>query len=230
MNFYKSIDYFINNPIHTIFIIVNLILMEIILSIDNAMILSSMIINLEEKEQKRAIKYGIIGACFFRCICLLFITYLVKIKLLKLLGGLYLIFTGLSHIKNKNKKTIKNKKVIPFWKVIVRMEIIDLVFSIDNIFASISLSNNLLLITIIGVFLGILFMRISTIFFVKFINKFKKFKNYIFLIIILLGVKLIFSFLYYFVIIPYYDIINNLFPFFTIFLLIFLILKNKINL
>ncbi|MDX1917726.1 MAG: hypothetical protein SFT81_01100 [Candidatus Caenarcaniphilales bacterium] len=73
-------------------VILNLILIESLLSIDNAAVLATMVSGLPEDQRKKALKYGILGAYFFRGICLIFATILVQIAWLKALGGLYLIW------------------------------------------------------------------------------------------------------------------------------------------
>ncbi|WP_185873250.1 TerC family protein [Blattabacterium cuenoti] len=193
MEYIKDI---ISNPILSISIIGNLIIIESILSIDNAIILSSMILNLKDnKDRKKAIKYGILGAYFFRILCLVFISFLMKIQWIKLVGGLYLIIIGINNFFiRKNKKILRDiNKNYSLWKTIIMMEIVDLSFSIDNIFASIALSKNIFLI-LLGSFIGIFSIRLSTNFFIKIIKKFPILNNSIFIIMILLGIKLSISF------------------------------------
>ncbi|WP_341658223.1 TerC family protein [Blattabacterium cuenoti] len=193
MNIEKSIAEIIHHPISSLFIIGNLFLIESILSIDNAAILASIILNLKKKDRKKAIKYGIIGAYFFRGLCLLFASILIKIWWLKPLGGIYLIFVGLKHFFMKKKFFhLKNeKKQDSFWKIIFIIEIMDLAFSIDNIFASVALSENLILI-FLGVCIGIFSMRLIAQFFVQLMDKIPELKHSSFLVIIILGIKLIF--------------------------------------
>ncbi|WP_341655658.1 TerC family protein [Blattabacterium cuenoti] len=193
MNIEKSISEIIHHPILSLSIIGNLFLIESILSIDNAAILASIILNIQKKDRKKAIRYGIIGAYFFRCLCLLFASILIKIWWLKPLGGIYLIFVGLKHFfMKKNIFHLKNeKKQYSFWKLIFIIEIMDLAFSIDNIFASVALSENFILI-FLGVCIGIFSMRLIAQFFVQLMDKIPELKHSSFLVIILLGIKLIF--------------------------------------
>lgn len=193
----RSITEIVNNPTSSISIVGNLFLIESILSIDNAAMIASMIIQLKEEYRKKAIKYGIIGAYFFRGICLLFASLLIKIWWLKSIGGFYLIFIGLSHffkkksvLYNINKSSLKKEN--SFWKIIILIEIMDIFFSIDNIFASVALSENFILI-FFGVFIGILSIRLISQFFIQLMEKFPKLKDSSFYVIILLGAKLIFS-------------------------------------
>ncbi|WP_185850314.1 TerC family protein [Blattabacterium cuenoti] len=193
----RSITEIVNNPTSSISIVGNLFLIESILSIDNAAMIASMIMQLKKEYRKKAIKYGIIGAYFFRGICLLFASLLIKIWWLKPIGGSYLIFIGLSHflkkksvLYNRNKSSLKKEN--SFWKIIILIEIMDIFFSIDNIFASVALSENFILI-FFGVFIGILSIRLISQFFIQLMEKFPKLKDSSFYVIILLGGKLIFS-------------------------------------
>ncbi|WP_408870390.1 TerC family protein, partial [Blattabacterium cuenoti] len=88
------------------------------------------------------------------------------------------------HLKNEKKQD-------SFWKVIFIIEIMDLAFSIDNIFASVALSENLILI-FLGVCIGIFSMRLIAQFFVQLMEKIPELKHSSFLVIIILGIKLIF--------------------------------------
>ncbi|WP_185857892.1 DUF475 domain-containing protein [Blattabacterium cuenoti] len=195
MNIVKYFTEIINHPVSSISIIGNLFLIESILSIDNAAMLASMIINIKKEYRKKAIKYGIIGAYFFRSLCLLFSSILIQIWWLKLLGGIYLIFIGLNHFFYKKNYTSnhfkKGKTQDSFWKVIVMIEIMDLAFSIDNIFASVALSENFILI-FLGVCIGILSMRLIAKFFVQLMEKYPELKHSAFFVIIILGIKLVF--------------------------------------
>ncbi|WP_185859826.1 TerC family protein [Blattabacterium cuenoti] len=186
----------VENPIISISIIGNLFFIESILSIDNAAVLASMIMDLNNEDRKKALKYGIFGAYFFRGIALLCAAFLMKIWWLKPLGGLYLIYLGLNYFfSSKNyfiKKNKDGKLRNSFWMVLISIEMMDLAFSIDNLFAAVALSENFLLI-FLGVFIGILTMRFAAQGFVKLMDIYPFLKNSAFSIILLLGIKLILS-------------------------------------
>ncbi|PKF74553.1 TerC family protein, partial [Chryseobacterium sp. PMSZPI] len=67
-----------------------------------------------------------------------------------------------------------------------------LAFSIDNVFAAVAFSDNILLITL-GVFIGILAMRFIAQWFVRLMQKFPFLETAAFLVIAILGVKLTLS-------------------------------------
>ena len=51
-----------------------------------------MILGLPRRDQKKALRYGLVGAFAFRMLATLLATYLIRIEWVKLLGGLYLLY------------------------------------------------------------------------------------------------------------------------------------------
>ena len=59
-------------------VIINLILIECILSIDNAAVLAGMVKHLPKKQQDRAMTWGIWGAYILRGLCLVFAAWKLR--------------------------------------------------------------------------------------------------------------------------------------------------------
>lgn len=78
-------------------IIALLIVLEGVLSIDNALVLGILAKRLPKQLQKRALTYGLVGAFVFRVIAICLATYLLHWWLVKLLGGLYLLYIAVKH-------------------------------------------------------------------------------------------------------------------------------------
>jgi len=55
-------------------ILLNIILLEIVLSIDNAAVLATMVKQLPKEQQKKSLTYGIVGAYLFRGLALVFVS------------------------------------------------------------------------------------------------------------------------------------------------------------
>jgi YkoY family integral membrane protein len=197
----------LNNPGPSLMIVLNLIIIESLLSVDNAAVLATMVMDLEPKQRMKALRYGIIGAYVFRGLCLLFASFLIKIWWLKPLGGLYLIYLVWDWWKGKQAKkeegeeeegVDKSKNWLykatvgslgTFWATVALVEVMDLAFSIDNVFAAVAFSKNIILIWA-GVFIGILAMRFVAQGFVKLMEKYDFLEGCAFLVIAILGVKL----------------------------------------
>ncbi|MEX8547599.1 MAG: DUF475 domain-containing protein [Mucilaginibacter sp.] len=186
-------------------IILNLIVIESLLSVDNAAVLATMVIDLPKEQRSKALRYGILGAYVFRGICLFLAAWLVKIWWLKPLGGLYLLYLAFDYFKGKSKEgggeeeTVnKNESWIykstvglvgTFWATVALVEVMDLAFSIDNVFAAVAFTDHVFLIYT-GVFIGILAMRFVAQAFVKLMEKFTFLETVAFVVIGVLGVKL----------------------------------------
>ena len=191
-----------------ILIILNLIIIESLLSVDNAAVLATMVMDLPKEQREKALKYGIIGAYVFRGICLVLAAWLVKIWWPKAIGGLYLIYLFINYFYTKstpkkeddtlNKEENKIYKYTiglfgKFWSTVILVEIMDLAFSIDNVFAAVAFTDNIYLIWI-GVFIGILAMRFVAQSFVKLMEKYPFLEKAAFIVIGILGTKLLLSF------------------------------------
>jgi YkoY family integral membrane protein len=193
-------------------IIGNLIIIESLLSVDNAAVLATMVMDLNREQRKKALKYGILGAYFFRGVCLLFASWLIKIWWLKTLGGLYLLYLCVSYFLKESTPQIEDdtldkksnwfyRKTIgllgPFWATVALVEVMDLAFSIDNVFAVVAFTDNFYIICI-GVFIGILAMRFVAQGFVRLMEHYPFLETAAFLVIGILGLKLCLSLIHHF--------------------------------
>lgn len=75
-----------------------LVLLEGVLSIDNALVLGLLAKRVPKPLQKRALTYGLIGAFAFRIIAIATASYLLKWRIVKLLGGGYLVYIAVKHL------------------------------------------------------------------------------------------------------------------------------------
>jgi YkoY family integral membrane protein len=82
---------------HDLAIIGLLIILEGVLSIDNALVLGLLAKRLPKHQQKRALTYGLIGAFVFRLLAIAMASILLKAPIFKLIGGGYLIYVAVKH-------------------------------------------------------------------------------------------------------------------------------------
>jgi len=186
--------------------------MESLLSIDNAAVLATMVLRLPPEQRGKALRYGLLIGYVLRGLCLLFASVLMKILWLKALGGAYLFYLALHYFKNRffpplphdyhyginnqptpAKASAWNRFVVQkmgfFWATVVQVELMDLTFAIDNVFVAVALSDNIYVIWA-GVFIGILAMRFVAQAFVKLMQRFRFLETAAFIVIALLGAKL----------------------------------------
>jgi YkoY family integral membrane protein len=207
---YELIKQIINNPVSTLMIIGNLILVESLLSVDNAAVLATMVMALPARERAKALKYGIFGAYLCRGLCLFLAAFLIKIWWLKALGGMYLVYLFIHWLWKKQQKTLGGPhkadnrlyklmagRMGAFWAAVISVELMDLAFSMDNVFAAVAFSSNILII-LCGVFIGILAMRFVAQGFVKLMERYSFLETCAYTVIGLLGIKLALSFYQHF--------------------------------
>src|ERR1700680_2190549 len=74
-----------------------LVLLEGLLSADNALVMAILVLGLPKRQHKKALRYGLVGAFALRVVATLLAVYLIRLALVKLLGGLYLLYLSYSH-------------------------------------------------------------------------------------------------------------------------------------
>ena len=210
--FHDFIKLLTTNPLDAIFLVLVILLLEIILSFDNAAVLATMVKDLPKDKQDKALRYGIVGAYLFRGLALMLATSILSIWWLKPVGGAYLIYMCLSHFWKKSneaeetpQKETSDRWIYRytigifgvFWSTVIAVEFMDIVFSIDNIFAVVAYSDNVILICL-GVFIGILAMRYVAKYFVVLMERFPVLETSAFIVIGLLGIKLSLALLVHF--------------------------------
>lgn len=178
-------------------------LLECLLSIDNALVLSTLVKKLPREQQKKALFYGLIGAYLFRFIMIGIGTYLIHFSIVKLFGSFYLLMLSIKFFFKKRtdqdeKNLILRKKSTPrlglFWSTVITIELMDFIFSIDSIFTSIAISEEIWVI-VFGGFIGILCMRGVASIFIDLITKIPELETTAYFLIGAIGGKLFLSFL-----------------------------------
>jgi predicted tellurium resistance membrane protein TerC len=78
--------------IHDIFVVLILVVLEGVLSIDNALVLGLLARRLPESQRAKALSYGLIGALIFRIVAIFLAGWMLRWNFVKLIGGGYLIY------------------------------------------------------------------------------------------------------------------------------------------
>ncbi|MGS5018653.1 TerC family protein [Paenibacillus sp. JJ1683] len=171
-------------------IIGTLILLEGLLSADNALVLAVMVKHLPKEQQKRALFYGILGAYIFRFLAIGLGTFLIKFTLIKVLGAAYLLYIAYKGLfKSEGDGEVKNKPT-SFWKTVLMVELMDIAFSIDSVIAAFGVSEKVWVLFLGGI-LGVLMMRGVAQVFLKLIDKFPELEQTAFIMIAIIGGKML---------------------------------------
>ena len=252
-----------------------LVVLEGVLSIDNALVLGLLAKRLPKRQQGKALTYGLVGALVFRIVAIATASYLLRWRIVKLLGGGYLVYVAVKHFfftehdeddepakltvgpdgtpvvvgaggaalpAGQREAEIERREPPPagavdgaisdkrcehcdvpvpaglrfcpkcgarlrrlsgFWATVVVIELTDIAFAIDSILAAIALvgsppegtpkdaAHPKLWVVVTGGMLGVILMRFAAVVFIKLLEKFPRFETSAYLLVIVIGLKLI---------------------------------------
>ena len=174
-----------------------LVVLEGLLSADNALVMAIMVLGLPKKEHQAALRYGLIGGFAFRIVATLLAAYLIQVGWVRLVGGLYLLYLAYSHFFSHEhgegrREAPKAKGMLglsPFWATVVRVEAINLAFSIDSILVAVAMSPKLWVV-IAGGIMGIVAMRLVVGQLIGLVQRYPALVDGAFVIIAWVGLKL----------------------------------------
>jgi len=180
-----------------------LVLLEAALSADNALVLAVLVLPLPVEQQKRALRYGIVGALGFRIVATFFAVYIIHWEWVKLVGAVYLLYLPAKHFwhhpdesKRGTPKAIATiLGLSAFWSTVVRVEMTDIVFAIDSILVAIAMSRKIWVIIGGGV-LGIIAMRVLIGQLLGIVRSFPSIVDGAYVIVAWVGVKLFIEYLH----------------------------------
>jgi len=181
-----------------------LVLLEGLLSADNALVLAILVLGLPRHQQQKALRYGILGAFFFRILATLLAIHLLALTWVKLLGALYLMYLTYQHFFGGHGGTAERRTIKPavpwlglsaFWATVVKVELTDIVFAVDSILVAVAMSNKTWVI-ISGGILGIITMRMVIGQLLTIVRRYPALVDGAFIIIAWVGLKLLIEYLH----------------------------------
>ena len=135
--------------------LLQIILVNIILSGDNALVIALACRNLDKRHQKPAILIGSAGAIVLRIIFVLIIDQLLKIGYLKLIGGLLLLWIGVKLVQGEEEHGDGVKGAGSLWAAIRTIIIADAVMSLDNAIAIAAAAHGDTVLIVLGLIISI---------------------------------------------------------------------------
>ena len=168
-----------------------LVFLEGILSIDNALVLAILAKPLPERQQRKALTYGLIGAVVFRLVALFLATTLIQWRWVKFLGGGYLLWLAFRHFFSREEQDeAREHKQRSFWMTVLVIELTDIAFALDSILAAIAMTPKFWLIFTGGI-LGVVMMRFAASQFITLLKRFPRFENTAYFLVLIIGLKVL---------------------------------------
>src|SRR5688572_2705453 len=188
-----------------LFTVALLVVLEGLLSADNALVLAILVLGLPRDQQKKALRYGILGAFVFRIMATLLAIHLLTLGWIKLVGAGYLMYLSVNHFFGHatgdpaERKAIKPARpmlgLTAFWATVVKVELTDIVFAVDSILVAVAMSSKTWVIITGGV-LGIIAMRLVIGQLLVIVRRYPALVDGAFVIIAWVGIKLLIEYLH----------------------------------
>jgi YkoY family integral membrane protein len=179
-----------------------LLLLEAVLSFDNAAVIAALVRRLPKEQRRRALFYGLAGAYTFRIIAILLASFLIQHPILRFIGGTYLVFLAAKHILAFRKSDDVHDELSPlgqprrflgmspFWATVVTVESADIVFALDQIVVAVAFTQKIPLI-IVAAMVAILFLRLAAIFIIRLMDWFPPLETLAYIAVGWVGLKLV---------------------------------------
>lgn len=187
-----------------------LIILEGLLSSDNALVLAVMVKHLPHEKRRKALFYGLFGAYAFRFIAIGIGVFLIKLWWVKVLGAAYLMWLSIKYFIDKRKsggegkegeEDVNAKGIFvrlfgTFWGTVASVELMDIAFSVDSVLAAFGVSSEVWILFLGGI-LGVLMMRGVAGVFLTLIDRVPELETTAYILIAIISVKMFLSVFHY---------------------------------
>jgi YkoY family integral membrane protein len=181
-----------------------LVILEGLLSADNALVLAVMVKHLPEKQRKRALFYGLLGAYAFRFIAIGIGVYLIEFWWVKVIGAAYLAWLAIKYFIEKKKSENRDSGEVAginqsgllirlfgtFWGTVAAVELMDIAFSVDSVLAALGISEEVWVL-LLGGMLGVLMMRGVAGVFLRLIERIPELETTAYILIFIISAKML---------------------------------------
>ncbi len=142
-----------------LYVVASLVVIEGLLSVDNALAIAALASHLEPKQRKIAMAIGYAGAYGFRLVALSIASFIIDNHWLMVAGAAYLIWLMCDHFDEDEEKFEHpgqpSKHSHSFVKTIAMIAFLDLSLSLDNVVAAVAFARDNIWFVYLGVTIGI---------------------------------------------------------------------------
>mgnify|MGYP001304565687 CR=1 FL=1 len=161
-----------------ILILIQIILLDLVLAGDNAIIIGMVASQFPNEQRKKIIFWGIGAAIVLRIVFTLITAYLLQINGLRLIGGLLLLYVCYKLYVDvvKGNATIEKSPTVEntnFFKAITTIIIADVTMSLDNVLAVAGAAKDYYYLLVFGLVLSIALMAVAANLISQWIKKYK---------------------------------------------------------
>ncbi len=175
----------------TLLLLPVLILLELVLSADNAIALAAIAQGLETPAlQKKALNIGLVVAFILRVALILAASWVLKYWQFEIAGALYLLWLVYQHFFTDDDDETTGPRFSSLWKAIPTIALTDLAFSLDSVTTAIALSKDVFIV-LLGGTIGIIALRFMAGLFIRWLSIYVHLEDAGFVTVAVVGIRLI---------------------------------------
>lgn len=110
----------------------SIILINVVLSGDNAVVIAMAVRSLPRSQRQKGILIGAAGAVFLRVILTFFVARFLQTPYLKLVGGVLILWLAVKLFTDVNQENDEDKEANTIWQALKIIVIADITMSLDN--------------------------------------------------------------------------------------------------
>lgn len=162
--------------VEQIVISIQILVIDIIMAADNAIIIGLIAANFAKENRKKIIAWGVAAAFFFRIIFAFGATMLLQMAWLKIVGGVLLLWIvnnlrqDLFDTKKVRTPTIKSNESTSFRNGVFKVLVADTIISFDNVLGVVGAAKDNYHLMIIGLILSVLLIGTLATYFANYIK------------------------------------------------------------
>ncbi len=182
--------------LQTLVVIGILVLLEAILSADNAIALAAIVQGLHDpKLEQKALNWGLALAFLLRILLILTATWVLRFPLVSVAGGLYLLWLAVNYVRTRGQATNDRElhhlpPAQSIWQVVPTLAFTDLAFSLDSITTAIAVAEETWLVLLGGV-IGIMALRFLAGLFIRWLEIYTHLQDAGYATVVLVGLRLL---------------------------------------
>jgi YjbE family integral membrane protein len=138
-----------------LFALASIVLIDIVLAGDNAIVIALAARNLPPDLQKKAVMWGTVGAIVVRTLMTVVVVWLLKIPGLLLIGGVALLWIAYRLLTADDDGHGAHGGQASFWAAIKTIVIADAVMGVDNVLAVAGAANGSFLLVVLGLLISV---------------------------------------------------------------------------
>ena len=160
-------------------ITIQIILIDIVMAADNAIIIGMVAAGFAKDNRKKIIAWGVAAAFLFRIVFAFGATWLIEIPLLKIAGGLLLLWIVYNlrqdffSSKKIKSPSLKSKENVSFKQGVYKVLVADFTLSLDNVLGVVGAAKDYYFLMIIGLLLSVLLVATLASYFANYIQNHK---------------------------------------------------------